>query len=191
MSDEPEFIHTEADLSKQLGLSREDVRAARAEQLDHGTDWQHVRGAVRYTAGAWAKLKRWLKISASSPPAAVPPAPAAAPGPFPCPPFPPPVQVSDIPYYFAPNDAQKKTDSARPRAAPKLPALVPGLRHDLVCQRHYPNKRIVGALFGAQLVRVRVKDSAKITKGMVMPCEWIAADLWEMKHKLPRRKGKW
>lgn len=70
------FEHSEGDLTAQLGLARGVVRAVRSESLEQGTDWKHVRGAVRYSEAGWAKLLLLLKISA---PAARPPTPAAAP----------------------------------------------------------------------------------------------------------------
>jgi hypothetical protein len=77
---------------------------------------------------------------------------------------------------------------AEPGAEPAEPS---GLR-ELVCLRTYTmNRRIVQAQLGEEIVRVRVKDSAKLTAGMVMRCTHVQADMWELAQPLPRWRGKW
>lgn len=157
-----QYVHAEADLTSELGLARADVREVRSTQLEREIDWKHVRGAVRYTASGWAKLRSLLKISVGATPA-------------------------------APDLAPKNSDELAPPvpAAAAPPAPTAGEVRELVMVRTWRNPRIVQARLGAVLVRVRVRDNAKLTVGMVMRCALVDADLWELAQPLPKRRGKW
>lgn len=164
MSEEPNQLG-EAELSEQLGVNRAQLRTVRTTDLERGSDWNHVAGAIQYTKAGLEKVLRLLKISRPAPPA-----PAA----------PPPAEHS----------APKNPPEAGTPAAPPAPP-APGDVRELVMLQTFHNPRIVLARLGDAEVRVRVKDSAKLIRGMKMKCRLLQGDLWSLAQPLPRRRGKW
>ena len=74
-----EFLHTEADLVRELALARKKIAALRADVLVRGVDWAHEGGEVRYSAFGREKLMALLKVPAPEDSAPNPPPPADLP----------------------------------------------------------------------------------------------------------------
>lgn len=88
--------------------------------------------------------------------------------------------------------AEPQKNLAEIRPDPGAEPAEPGGPRELVCVRTYTmNRRIVQARLGDEIVRVRVKDSAKLIEGMTMRCSHVQADMWELVQPLPRWRGKW
>lgn len=173
------FPHAEGELVSSLGLARKRVREVRSSALVRGDDWSHTGGQVRYSEGGLKKLLSALRIPPSGEPIAPPPAPAAA-------------ETPPAPEDLAPKKIEKvPAAQIPPRAAPAPGPLKRGDVHELVMVRTYQNRQIVLAEFGDVPARVRVRDSAKLIRGMKMKCAFLERDLWRLAQPLPRWRGKW
>jgi hypothetical protein len=157
----PQFTIHQMHAANRLGVSEEWVREKRA-RLEEGTDWVKRGTRILYSNGGVEKLAAILAL----------PKP------------------------------------------PKTPLMLPWPAiHELVVAKIWSNPGYVGAVrqvltgpigkdanglgvgFAAipedgALLRVRVKTSANLSRGMVLKCVHIAGDLYECRN-LPRRKGRW
>lgn len=62
---------------------------------------------------------------------------------------------------------------------------------ELVVRNFYRNRRIIGAEYEGELVRVRVRDSSRFIKGAVIECKHVDGTLWEFCGRIPRSKRNW
>lgn len=95
-----------------------------------------------------------------------------------------------------PQTAAEATPAAgaRPPAAPSgaQKQLEPGDEVELECVKVYrPNRTIVEARLGAEIVRVRMRDNRNMRPKMVMRCRYSGTPIWELAQRCPRFPGKW
>lgn len=155
------YPHAESDLADQSGLAHDALKATRAEILRRGTDWELVKGRVRYTHAAMSRTLTYLKICDEAPPAELPPAgPAAA-------------------AHSAPNPPGKKNPA------------VGDVRELTCTKRCAPNRRMVLATLEGAEQRVKVRDNNNLVAGMKMQCRLIQGNLWDLAQRLPRWRGRW
>lgn len=156
------YPHAESDLADQSGLAHDALKATRAEILRRGTDWELVKGRVRYTQAAMSRTLSYLKICDEAPAAEPPPpGPAAA-------------------AHSAPNPAGQKITAAAGE-----------LRELVVTKRCAPNRRMVLATLEGAEQRVKVRDNINLIAGMKMQCRLIQGNLWDLAQRLPRWRGRW
>jgi hypothetical protein len=180
------YPHAESELVATLGLARKRVRDVRAGTLVRGEDWNHIGGQVRYTDEGQKKLLSALHITP-------PPAAPSAPEPTDAKDLAPKKSVLLTPDDLPDDDSIPSVHIDGEASGGKTAALQlkPGDERELVCSKLCLNKAIVLATFGTLQVRVRVRDSSNITRGLKMKCRLIDADLWQLAQRLPRWKGKW
>lgn len=178
----PLFTHPERDLATRFGLPLEKIRGVRAAGCVRGTDWQREANEIRYSEVGLAKLTAALGLATGSA-AATDPEPDAGPAAL--------CQVLTA-RAVAINAAAMAQKNSAPNATEC--ALTAGAEHELVVVRTYAlNRRIVLAKLklGNQPARVRVRDSGKLTPGMIMRCVFVELDLWNLNQRLPRHRGRW
>lgn len=161
------FAVLEQDVAASFGVPQKKIAAVRVGGLVRGADWQHAGGAVRYSEEGLAKLYAALKVPPAadhSAPNGQDPAPAGAP--------------------------ETSPAESASTALVRLP-LQAGDVHELVVTRTFAhNRRIIDAVRGTTIVRVRVNDSVKLRPGMTLKCAFLQGDLWELAERLPRWPGK-
>ena len=191
-----EFAYAECKAHSRLGVSAALMRKYRKSHLDEDKDWSLVksegRQIVAYSEEGLVKVMEWLSDKKTAVRAHSP-------------------LLDDDEEYQAILDAAdirsvKRSDISTMPAG-DLPAqeVMPQLK--LVVEKKPKNRRILLChieegdigLYGSALAeagvppglqRVRVKDSAKFVRGMVLPCEHQQLDLWDYTGRHPRWKGK-
>jgi hypothetical protein len=178
MKKHAEFNLTEEDVADALGLSREDVRQLRADELYLDEDFINEAGGrgICYAASAIEKLRLVLKESA---------APGAKLG---------DLAISPVGSARTDTDGHgqemgqtdKPFDSAQDRATVIL---------DAVVTKIYPhNPHYLEALLGVHPINVRVNSNANFIPGMIIPSQTLSKKnprQYDFIGRCPRGRGAW
>ncbi len=172
------FIATETRLAEALGVARKTLRDVRSEHMEQAVHFGYDEaqgGAVVYSqAGIEAALGH-LGISSEKIALLIPHAPPGEPAPA--------AQPAETD--SAANDDAPEADPEQPLDLARPPLV------EITVERCFAtNRRIITGTLGTDEVRVRVKNSEKLRRGMVLRCTHAEDDIYELAERLPRFVGK-
>jgi len=175
-----EYIITEEELAKRIGLHRKVVKNTR-RSLQEGRDWCLTGGMIQYTRDGLKRITELLGFCEKN---AAPQGEEAG--------------GKGEEAGGKGEEAGGKGEEARAgeggTLAGEIMAMVPYRPQviEVKVVKFFTNRRILGCENATgEIIRVMVPKADNFKKNMMLPCKQVQADLYELVGRCPRMKGRW